>query len=327
MRKSVLALLALVLAAIPGVCALAEGAEIAVTPVPAMTEEWEYGEATDPIVPAMAAPQEAEIPAEAAVAIDQTAVPQKGPAATRVMTQLLGAPQSGAAVLMTYYPGVRVQVVRQADAEYVQVNVGNRPGTLTGYMRASDLSFTELGVRSVQGVLVTWDYWQNELAQQPHIYSYMDELSQDLGLMGNYSVLGVSEDGWLHVTEGERDPNGATGFVYRGEDTSSMSMRIAPYVRTLPAEGEMSIEEAIEFAKETMLSDNAGDYRGDPVSREYLDRSRAVVEVLAYPDEPLMYSVTFWYDLSIESTSDEFYAGIAFQVEGTEVISTTYGVG
>ena len=86
-------------------------------------------------VPQVTATAQGEAASAQGVASDPTATVQKGVAATGVMAQLLSTPQPGAKVLMTYYPGVRVQVVRRAGAEYVQVNVGNRPGTLTGYMR------------------------------------------------------------------------------------------------------------------------------------------------------------------------------------------------
>ena len=321
MRKLGLVLLAL--AALSGARALAENAsEIALTPMPPLMEEWEYGEVTEPF-------WRAQAPDGGDAEIDPTAVPQKGPAATRAMAQLLSTPQPGAKVLMTYYPGVRVQVVRQADTEYVQVNVGNRPGTLTGYMRAEDLAFTEAGVRSIQPALVNWmdERWWEEPDTQPHVYSYMDELSQDMGLYGLHSVLGVSEDGWLHVIEKDGEPSGATGFVYRGAETGVMVTGEMPYIYTLPAQDELPFDEAIEWAKATMLADGALDYSNEPVTQQWLDRCTVRIHALTYPDGTLMYNIEFRYNLCDESTSEDFYAGITLYVEGKTVLRHSYGKG
>ena len=242
---------------------------------------------------------------------------QKGPAATRVTTQLLSTPQPGAKVLMNYYPGVRVEVVRRSDAEYVQVNVGNRPGTLTGYMRAEDLAFTEAGVRGVQGVEVRY-----EAEDRPRVYSYMDELSQDMGLMWqHYNVLGVSDEGWLHVTFGNGNPSDATGFAYRGSDASEMSIRLAPYVYTLPMQGELTFEEAAAFAKEQMLRDNVEETMGHPVTGEGLDACTVSAYALIYPDG------TFFYEIAFIDADGNFYAHMDITVEGTDVVRYGYGNG
>ena len=254
----------------------------------------------------------------AALAEDQ---PQIGVAATKTATPLLSTPQQNAAVLMTYYPGARVQVVRLMDAQYAQVNVGNRPGTLTGYMRIADLVFTEAGLRGVRGVKVTCGF-----DDPPPVYSYMDEMSQNMGqMLSYYAVLGVSGDGWLHVSMGQGAPDDATGFVYRGADTSGMSLSEAPYVYTLPAEGELTREEAIAIARERILADESPAYMrtGEdvtPVTREELDACDVEFDVLSYYTDSLYYHIFF-------RDARGIYAGIELTVRGTEVVSVSYGNG
>ena len=249
---------------------------------------------------------------------DPTAIPQAGAAATRGTAQLLAAPLKSAKVLMTYYPGVRVQVVRQADAEYVQVNVGNRPATLTGYMRAEDLAFTEQGVRGVAGVWATCSF-----DEPPTVYSAMDALSQEQGRMqSHYLVLGVSADGWMHVLCGSGEPEDATGFAYRGGDAGGMELALAPYVFTLPTQGEVSVEDAIAYARRQIVEDGQlANGTGEPVTTEGLDACEAHVRVLYYAGEALSYTVTF------RDESGAIYAFINLYVEGDEVLFSNYGNG
>lgn len=252
------------------------------------------------------------------VAGEAIAVPQKGAAATLAMAQLFSTPQPGAKVLMTYYPGVRVQVVRLAGGEYVQVNVGNRPGTLTGYMRADVLAFTETGIRDVQRVEVTC-----EMDGEATVYSYMDELSQNMGrMLEHYRVLGVSEDGWLHVDCGMGDTDDETGFVYRGQDASGMRLSLAPYIYTRPTQDEVSYEEAVAFAKEQILAD--GQFANGttvPVTLEGMEACEAELEVLYYPNEPLTYVVVF------RNSTGGIYTHIEFYVEGKTILWHYYGNG
>ena len=62
-------------------------------------------------------------------------------ASTAVTAGLYDTPREGGAVRMTYYPGVRVEVLREANEDFVQVNVGREGGSLTGYMRKAELVF------------------------------------------------------------------------------------------------------------------------------------------------------------------------------------------
>ena len=256
--------------------------------------------------------------ATAEIASDLTATVQKGIAATSVMAQLLSTPQPNAKVLMTYYPGVRVQVVRRAGAEYVQVNVGNRPGTLTGYMRADELAFTEAGIRDVQRVEVTC-----AIDAEATVYSYMDELSQNMGrMLEHYRVLGVSEDGWLHVGCGVGRVDDATGFVYRGPDSSGMRLSLAPYVYTEPTQDEVSFEEAVAFAKEQIIADGQfANGTTTPVTLEGMQACEVELEVLYYSNEPLTYVVIF------RDSSGEIYTHIEFYVEGKTILWHYYGNG
>ena len=247
--------------------------------------------------------------------------PQTGIAVTKAAAQLLSTPQQNAGVLMTYYPGVRVEVVRLTDGQYAQVNVGSRPGTLTGYMRVADLAFTEASVRSVRGVRATCTF-----GEQKAIYSYMDELSQNMGqMLEYYPVLGVSADGWLHVCLGQGSPQDATGFVYRGADASGMSLSDAPYVYTQPMEGELTREEAVRIARDRILADGNPAHMSSaedalPVTVEELNACTVDFEVLSYYTDSLYYLIFFRDEQGI-------YAGIELTVRGKEVTAFGYGNG
>ena len=249
------------------------------------------------------------------------AAPQPGVAVTRAMAQLRDTPQQGGNVLMTYYPGVRVEVVRVTDAQYAQVNVGSRPGTLTGYMRVSDLAFTEEAARAVRKVDVTC-----AMDGLPAVYSYMDELSQELGRMHSYyAVLGVSEGGWLHICLGWGKPADATGFVYRGADASGMRLSEATYVYTLPLEGELSREEAVRIARAQILADERPAYGHDPAdlgpaTDEGMDACELEFDVLSYYDGDLYYHVFF-------RGAAGLYTGIELHVRDGQVVSYSYGNG
>ena len=75
---------------------------------------------------------------------------QGGMACAQVRADLLDAPHERANVLMRYYVGTQVEVIREVDDTYVQVNVGQEGGSLLGYMEKRDLHFGEKAVREVR---------------------------------------------------------------------------------------------------------------------------------------------------------------------------------
>lgn len=242
-----------------------------------------------------------------------------GPAATAVRAGLYDAPQEGAAELMRYYIGVRVEVVREVDSKYVQVNVGEPGGSLTGYMRKEELAFGEKALRGVQAESVTYS------GERCRLYSYFDTRSpvidEDFDI--NYkSVLGFSGDAWLHVENGL----GATGFVSLQEaGLTGPDIRYAIFTRVQPAPDELPFEDAIAYAREKILEDaQTGVYQDGEIDADVLAACRGEVTAYYYYEMPdaVVYCVSFWMP-----DGERYYAGIDFTVQGMQIVKESYGNG
>ena len=136
-----------------------------------------------------------------------------GRACAKVTADLLDAPNARANVMMRYYIGTRVEVVREVDDAYVQVNVGKPGGSLMGYMEKRDLAFGEKAIRQVRAEAVSYTA---EVGARCKLYSYPDKLapvSDEAFDINCKSVLGYRQGDWLHVDDGL----GHTGFVARDE--------------------------------------------------------------------------------------------------------------
>lgn len=223
---------------------------------------------------------------------------ETGAAVTAAETNLYSAPQESAQVLMRYFVGTRVEVIREADAQFVQVNVGEQGGSLMGYMKAADLVFGEKAIRSIQPVEIVYR------AQKPWtLYAHCD-VSTGVVLDGETSyVNAMGEMGeWIHarVRAGDQEH---TGFVSKSEAGLHEGLRMSgklSYVRTELLEGEITQDALIEYAKARIVEDGqiANGTKDEPVTRQMLDDCRAHVQVLYYFDEKtqLVAQVTFFYE-------------------------------
>lgn len=248
-----------------------------------------------------------------------------GPACAKVMADLLEAPNAKADVLMRYYIGTRVEVIREVDATYVQVNVGVKGGSLMGYMEKRDLAFGEKAIREVRAEAVSY---KAEPETVNTLYSYPDALAPILNAefdVDYKQVLGYRGGEWLHVEDGL----GGTGFIRRDEiPLEGPDYHYASFIYVEPAEGEMTREEAIAYAKETLLSaEDPSAYMDHPeteLTQDMLDACTAEVDILYYYETPdvVMYSVQFRYP-----DSGYVYAGIDFLMQGKEVMKIAHGNG
>lgn len=248
-----------------------------------------------------------------------------GPACAQVMADLLDAPNSRANVLMRYYIGTRVEVIREMNADYVQVNVGEKGGSLMGYMEKRDLAFGEKAIRAVRAETVTYTAGDGK---RNTLYSYPDKLSpvRDAEFDINYKqVLGRRDGEWLHVEDGL----GGTGFVARDEIAlEGPQCSNAFFIYAEPAEDEMTREEAIAYAKQTLLAaEDYSAYMDHPdtvLTEEMLESCAAEVDILYYYETPdvVMYSVQFRYP-----DTGYVYAGLDFLMRGREVIKIAHGNG
>ena len=248
-----------------------------------------------------------------------------GRACAKVMADLLDAPNAEAHVMMRYYIGTRVEVVREVDAAYVQVNVGEQGGSLMGYMEKRDLAFGEKEIRAVRAESV---YYTAEAATVNTLYSYPDKQAPviDTEFDIDYKqVIGYRGGEWLHVEDGL----GGSGFVAPDElKLYGPDYTYATFIYVDPAEDELSFEEAVEEGKARLLSDRkAGKNLNlgmDDLSAEGLEACSWSVKVLYrydYPDT-LLYEITFEQPGRLGA-----YAYINLVVDGKNTLEHNYGNG
>lgn len=242
-------------------------------------------------------------------------------AATAVRAGLFDTPREGAQELMRYYVGTRVEVVREVDAQYVQVNVGKPGGSLMGYMRREDLVFGEAAIRSVwpeEALCV------NAQGQTCVLYGYMDERSEVIDpAYTPWQVLGAQENGWLHCLYDD----GRTGFVDRCA-IPQMQIEVdgAPYMLVEPMEGELTHAEAIAYAREQLLGPDGAQYLGvwpGEVDEPRLARCTPEVELLMYS----VASGIITYVVLFREADGSIYAGLSFEAKGNEIVSLHAGNG
>jgi len=243
---------------------------------------------------------------------------------TARMTDLLDAPDDGAQALMRYYVGVEVEIVREAAAGYVLVNVGELGGSLMGYMKKENLAVGEIASREVRPDMVEcFANWQ-----ECTLYSAPDTLSEAVR-KGFYvegaTVLGYVHDQWMHM----KSDYGETGFVSLeelGEVDKEVRQAYTLVVHVM--EDELSVEDAVEEAKRILIEDyesgaNRNMGMGYPLTREGLDACDVDVRAVRYVGyDHLHYEIDFK-----DPETQAYYAWIILDVEGMDVLSYSYGNG
>lgn len=263
---------------------------------------------------------------------------------------LLAAPVEGAQELMHYYGGTRVEIIREVDGEYVQVNVGAPGGSLMGYMKKNLLMIGEAKARLAYVEQRSFEDVRYTLR------AYPDAMADPIGAPREGTILAIGEgEDWLHVQvyEGEAV---LTGFVSRREaglEGLPGTERTQTTVATRPLEGELTEAAAIAFAADAILEAGtmANGQSGVPVTRAMLEGCRAVVDIRydldahyenAVSDEqlrymkvdrkpripPLLYTVTFIYqDRTWEDGFPMICALCCLYVDGENVVEFDFGKG
>ena len=229
------------------------------------------------------------------------ALAQMDDAASMAITaDLYATPREGAQVLMTYYPGVRVEVLREVNTGFVQVNVGREGGSLTGYMRKADLVFGEEAIRQNRPLEVCYEQLSWTL------YSYCDTRSEVLIECGDTTLYVMGECGdWVHATV-DRGSEVITGFVNRKASGLREADRTTGYaagIRTQPTADEPTREDAVAAARAHILADGIeANGVGGPITAELLDSCTVQVDMgYTYDtgdvpgESPLWYMVTYVY--------------------------------
>ena len=252
-------------------------------------------------------------------------------ASTARSAALCDTPREGGEVLMTYYPGVRVEVLREVNTGYVQVNVGDPGGSLTGYMRKEDLVFGEEAVRQNRPLEVCYERTGFTM------YSYCDERSDVLMERGDAALYAMGEQGgWIHAAV-YADSGRITGFVQRDADWEDVrKTAYAAGIRTQPVEGEPSPEDAIAAARAHILADGRqANGTSDTITQALLDSCTVQVDMEYTYDtgdmpgeSPLWYLVTFFYpDRTWEDGTPMICEFCVLYVWDGEFVGYDYGKG
>lgn len=251
--------------------------------------------------------------------------PAMGTAVTRDYVQLLETPNDDAAVIMNYYPGVRVEVTEIVSDSVVKVTVGAAGGALSGYMPASLLAYGEESIRREMPMLVR--YRSDSLVR---LYSTCDRSAERVGEvidLGSADVLGAS-DGWLHVKLDKMMEDSA--FIDLSQQ-EVMLIQSDPmdYAYTYPMEGEITIEQAIREGKTYLLEHGrrGSGWNHETCTAEMLDLCEADVRVSYYPalEPPMSFEINFYKPT--DADGPQIYAWINVWVKGGEIISFDYGNG
>ena len=252
-------------------------------------------------------------------------------ASTARSAALCDTPRESGQVLMTYYPGVRVEVLREVNTAYVQVNVGDPGGSLTGYMRKEDLVFGEEAVRQNRPLEVCyeWTDWT--------MYSYCDERSDVLVERGDAYFYAMGEHGgWIHAAVNAGSER-ITGFVQRDADWEDIrKTAYAAGIRTQPTASEPSPEDAIAAARAHILADGRqANGTSETITAALLDSCTVQVDMEYTYDtgdvpgeSPLWYLVTFFYpDRTWEDGTPMICEFCVLYVWDGEFIGYDYGKG
>jgi len=248
-------------------------------------------------------------------------------AAAIVMAELTDAPRKDAAVLMEYYPGTRVEVVREVDGEYVQVNVGQPGGSLTGYMKIEELTFGEKNIRDFRGLEVTypWREWT--------MYSYCDKHSEVISAYNDTFIYAMGEYGdWIHVVQ-EAGSETITGFVYKPDMPEDIAaekdVRYAWGIVTSLLPDEVDMETAVAYAREQLIGQMANGQQGVAITEEMLDGCSVHTRVYyEYDLEELTCAVTFIYqDRTWEDGFPMLCGFVQMWIEGEEIGRYNFGNG
>ena len=187
---------------------------------------------------------------------------------------LLDAPDANARVLMTYYAGTRLTVLREAKPGFLQVQTGTKEAGAMGYMRKSELRLGSAALREAAP-----EYMMIELNREADVYAWCDEGS---GVIGSFAAgerffaIGKNDGKWVQiavpgngiVTRGDQyewldigaqgtRADGTTGitcgFVRMETGLGRGYPCIAERWEVEPVPGEITREQAVEIAVQAAL--------------------------------------------------------------------------
>ena len=187
---------------------------------------------------------------------------------------LLDAPDANARVLMTYYAGTRLTVLREAKPGFLQVQTGTKEAGAMGYMRRSELRLGSAALREAAP-----EYVMIELNREADVYAWCDEGS---GVIGSFAAgerffaIGKNDGKWVQIavpgngivtrgdqyewldigaqgTRADGTPGITCGFVRMETGLGRGYPCIAERWEVEPVPGEITREQAVEIAVQAAL--------------------------------------------------------------------------
>ena len=187
---------------------------------------------------------------------------------------LLDAPDANARVLMTYYAGTRLTVLREAKPGFLQVQTGTKEAGAMGYMRRSELRLGSAALREAAP-----EYVMIELNREADVYAWCDEGS---GVIGSFAAgerffaIGKNDGKWVQIavpgsgivtrrdayewldvgaqgTRADGTPGVTCGFVRMETGLGRGYPCIAERWEVEPVPGEITREQAVEIAVQAAL--------------------------------------------------------------------------
>lgn len=170
--------------------ALAGGNVPEPTPVATSPAEWEMQKNAELLSagPLETVPPESETYPTIAVA---------APAQGQDTVPMYASPSERDEVLMAYYAGTRVTVLREAMPGFVMAQVGTKEAGVMGYMRKSDLRFDAAAQREIIP-----RYMMIEMNREASVCAWCDGQSGELGRLAEGDmifVVGRNDDRWMQI--------------------------------------------------------------------------------------------------------------------------------
>lgn len=229
------------------------------------------------------------------------------PADAQGTAPMLETPDEGGAVLMEYYSGSALTVLRDASDEFYRVQAGEPGAGITGYMRKADVEVGQTAPREVQ-----LSYMELQLDRDVEVYAYCDTLSEQIWTARAGQTLYAmsrSDGGWvqlclppvLHVWEAEDRPAG--GFV-RLEPGIARGYFQQTTTRVVePCAGEPETAQMAEVAIAYLTRQTEG-VSGAFAERESLEAMDKRVQMLwRYGSNAPEWQVNFWQEVGGEVVS------------------------
>ena len=233
-------------------------------------------------------------------------------------------PDENADVLMEYYSGAPLEIIRRVGGAFYQVQTGNDEASLMGYMRAQDIAVDKEAARRVRPC-----FMKLEFNREAQVYAYCDESAQVIGtceLGKTYYAMSKNEEKWVqlflppqpHLRE-ETDRL-TCGFVHLETGMARGYWQELSRWEAEPLPGEIAHEQAVELAMAYLTN---GERHGIP--EIYMERTalknmehRAYLAMVEGEEYPTAWFVYFWE----QKGDDAVY--VALNVSNGELLGASH---